>query len=145
MKRILRFSSIILLAIIFLPGCGKYDEGPDLTFKSKKDRLTNTWIVAEVFVNGEIRIDLPPEYINFVFKLNPNQEAQVNYVQTDGNTLNGEWEFYNDKCNFRVKVMALGGPEILSEFKIRKLKSHQLWVVDLDTQEELRLIPNTRF
>ncbi len=32
-------------AVVFLASCGKYEDGPGLSLRSKKARLTGTWVV----------------------------------------------------------------------------------------------------
>lgn len=44
---------LLVLSVLLLFGCKKYEEGPSISFRTKKARLTNAWnIERKVFPNG---------------------------------------------------------------------------------------------
>lgn len=60
----LKLRCIFIFLVISLTSCGKYEDGPDFSLRTKKQRLTGTWIVVETipkqqgFQEGDYIIDL---------------------------------------------------------------------------------------
>lgn len=57
MRKLHLFSLLVLLAIGF-SGC-TYDEGPLISFVSKKERVANTWVVNTANINGVDGSEIP--------------------------------------------------------------------------------------
>ena len=77
--------STILVLMICLAGCNSYDEGPALTLRSKKGRLTGTWKLVNA--------------IGFVADGRTwTLERDESYREELGNWFeDGSWEFDNKK------------------------------------------------
>lgn len=53
MKRnVLLMFSVIVSLMFILPSCGKYEEGPGISLRTKKQRLVGKWI-ADKYVTDE--------------------------------------------------------------------------------------------
>ena len=53
MKTTLKLTTLLVgLALVFGTSCGKYEEGPGISFTSKKARVANTWEIEKYIVDG---------------------------------------------------------------------------------------------
>jgi len=90
---------ILVLALLSLTvvSCGKYEEGPGFSLISKKNRITNTWILSKVEVNG---LDETPSSSSYTMKITLKEDETVTAeytVFTLPYTITGTWAFNSDK------------------------------------------------
>ena len=116
---------IALLVAIILPSCGKYEEGPAISFRSKKSRLVNEWKIDEWYSAGinitQTQLDTKP---GFVLKITEDGKWIESYTVGSGtNTTEKTWEFSSDKKNVNVSI---GGTSL--SYEILKLKQDELWL-----------------
>ena len=93
MKKFLVLAFLSVLAV----SCGKYEEGPGFSLISKKNRVTNTWVLSKVEVNGQ---DETPQSSSYTLKmtLKEDETLSANYtVLTIPFTTTGTWAFNSDK------------------------------------------------
>ena len=93
MKKLFFIAFLSLLAV----SCGKYEEGPGFSLISKKNRVTNTWVLSKVEVNGQ---DETPQSSSYTLKmtLKEDETLSANYtVLTIPFTTTGTWAFNSDK------------------------------------------------
>jgi hypothetical protein len=86
--------TILALAVV---SCGKYEEGPGFSLISKKNRVTNTWVLSKIEVNGQ---DETPQSSTYTLKmtLKEDETLSANYtVLTIPYTTTGTWAFNSDK------------------------------------------------
>jgi hypothetical protein len=69
-----RIASVLVISLFVLglglSSCGKYEDGPSISFRSKKARLVGTWVVEKIYLNGNeqtlitssLEIDKDEEY-----------------------------------------------------------------------------------
>jgi hypothetical protein len=91
-----KFLVLVLLSVIVV-SCGKYEEGPGFSLISKKNRVTNTWVLSKVEVNGQ---DETPQSSSYTLKmiLKEDETLSANYtVLTIPFTTTGTWAFNSDK------------------------------------------------
>jgi uncharacterized lipoprotein NlpE involved in copper resistance len=121
-------------AVIMLASCGKYEDGPGFSLRSKTARLAGTWTVTEAFqgtvdittslTNGgtvEATFDKDGSYIytyNFVILGFP----------TTG-SVNGTWAFSSDKSALEVT----DGSGQMDSSKILRLTNNELWLEQSDS------------
>ncbi|HBF88306.1 MAG TPA: hypothetical protein DDX39_06650 [Bacteroidales bacterium] len=48
MKRVITLSTLFILVAFTFNSCSKFEEGPGISLKSKKARLTNTWTIETI-------------------------------------------------------------------------------------------------
>ena len=104
-----KISNKVLLAgglatTIALTGCGKYEDGPNMSLLTKKQRLTGDWEVEKLMSNGTNLIsngdELEMEFDkdgDFEFKTISNYTPIYGTSYSYSDTYKGEWEFSNDK------------------------------------------------
>ena len=118
--RILGFLAIATIAIASLASCGKYEEGPGFSLRSKKARLTGEWELKKLTFNDTEVTDFGSLVIEF------KKDDKVIETSTDDGvteTENGEWEFTSSKE--KVKITYTDGET--SEFEIIRLTNKEFW------------------
>jgi hypothetical protein len=129
-------TSVILFAaalagVTVFEGCKKYEEGPGLSFRSREERVANTWEVEKV-LEGGVEVANPDGTVTF------DKDGGFSATYTSFGvsiTLNGTWQLVNDDEDIEVKVTS-NGISSTTTAKILKLKEKELWVKDLgDTND----------
>ena len=118
-------TTVQLLLVIFLltsSGCSKYEEGSFFTIRTKKGRITNTWIpVKYVYPNGSSTTDVAEGEIT----LDKDMSASLS-VEFGGTVFSvpGSWKFIDDKQGINVTVSAFNFSDSRN-YEIVKLKSRR--------------------
>ncbi len=116
--------SLALLAVAFVLGsCSKYEEGPSLSLRTKKARITGTWKVDKyVSENGTETESNDDSTIEI--------EKDGTYTVTSGSTsFSGTWEFNSDKSGI-ITSFEFGGVTQTDEMTIIKLRNDEMWLTD---------------
>jgi len=144
MKKI-AFSLLTIILISISPSCKKYEEGPALSFRSKKERLENNWKYEKIIVNEEEQV-LDSDDEKFRLKLDKEGLAIKEIANASGPaSFVGTWEFADHKEILKTtfNYSYFGNPvEEITEYTIVKLNNKDLWleVISGDTSE-YHLIP----
>lgn len=114
----LRFLSIALLGSVSLYSC-KYDEGPGISLRAKRDRVANEWKVVKMTYGG---VDVTNKINDTIFSsiINLSRTGKYNIVHIDkfGKTSHtGKWgekwvKQYNGYCDhlpYPIKDLAMNG------------------------------------
>lgn len=97
----MRLFVLSLLAISFLTisSCSKYDDGPSISFTSRKARLCNDWILESYFRNETDKTD-DNQTVKLVFDKDGtySMSTVTNYAgQLQGEYEHGTWQFEDNK------------------------------------------------
>jgi hypothetical protein len=127
---IILFSVIIGIGIL---GCQKYPDGPLISFKSKAERLSNTWSVDNYKVNGNDYTSLVSGYTETFTK---GGSYSYNWGIISGA---GTWAFQNN--DKEVRITGTSNQSDVTLF-ILKLESTQFWyyIMDGDDKKEFHMI-----
>lgn len=109
-------TAFIILSIV---SCGKYEDGPSISFRSKKQRIVNTW--QNDYDSDEI------------FDFKDDGSCEVYYISDLPFKYNGTWEFSEDKSQITVTVSGNPGFGTISAqyiFNIIELRNEKLCVDD---------------
>jgi hypothetical protein len=123
---------IFFTIAVFATSCGKYEEGPSFSMKSKTKRLSREWIVDKVIEN---EIEITSTY-NMMF---PNHTMLFldygSLKETIGLTEMAKgWKWGEDKETIIVSFSLLG-VQRSDTFYIRRLTSKEFWyTVTLDNK-----------
>jgi hypothetical protein len=101
--------------------CGKYEEGPNFTFLSKKARITNTWKFTSQTING---IDVTPDLTLYSLTKTIKKDGTFDTEYTilsQPFTSSGSWAFSDDK-----KIIILIDPTGTETYEILKLTNSEL-------------------
>jgi hypothetical protein len=130
MRKLAVIVSLSLLCTLLAgSGCKKYEDGPYLSFKSREERISNTWKVGKVLKNEEeitplVNTDLP----NLKWTFSTNGEA-TRSVDVNGTTVTvaGQWALQSDDEEIRIVIDS----QLYSEdtvWVIIKLMEDEFWV-----------------
>ena len=132
----------VLLATFLFAGCGKYEEGPGISLRSKTARVANVWKIDKYTVDG-VEQDVT-SLGDWSWEYTKDNKVTSTYVIAGQTTTDeGTWEFNDDKTELGVKGSTSTN---FSYSKILKLKNKELWMTDPDsdtssTKSEIRYIP----
>ena len=128
MKSILKISVLIIALSSILVSCKKYVDGPMVSLRTKKARLTGDWVIDKVTVNGE---DKTADYqavqgANFVLKIEKDEKYHTEGAFPDA----GSWKLGEDKDDVYFTSDQPGSKE--QPFRILRLKNKELWLKATD-------------
>lgn len=141
-KKIKLFASLVL-AVIIIFSCKKYPEGPTISFRSKTERLSNTWHVKQYIENGTDKTnDFNNVFQNYVLTIRNDLSYAMSYKVLGLINYNetGIWAFNTNKTGITFKNNANNNT---SNWTILKLMEQELWGKYLDSNKtiEIHLIP----
>lgn len=130
-----------LFASFSLVSCSKYEEGPAISLRSKKERVANTWKIDKAYRNGE---DVTEDYDQYTLKLTKDGDASLAALFASGNLsfeyeTDGTWKFENSK---EVLNLDFEDDDADAKYQILKLKEDELWLREQGGEDELHLKPN---
>jgi hypothetical protein len=118
-----------------------YEEGPDISFRSKIKRISNTWKIEQAFKDDEDisnnynywKVTLTPEgYFFFFFSLD-NSSFNINFT--------GTWELSDDKKIIEVFIQDGLNNTTIQHYEIIRLKENEMWLIRQEDGEEWRMVP----
>lgn len=117
----------LYIIVLFLVSCGKYEQGPNFSLISKKNRLVNKWYPGEVY--------LPDNYaVSFEYNGNIEFKSDGTYSEFTGqDSITGTWEFSPTKRIINIET------DFFITFKILRLTNKEIWFVDQIENREYHL------
>ncbi len=99
--KLLKLSSccLVIFSLVFA-SCSKYEEGPAISLRSKKERVVNTWN-ADKFVTEQGNDATDFGEITLTFEENGDYTTEINAFGRT-NQSGGTWEFRNDKEDLAI-------------------------------------------
>ena len=141
-KKVLKPGLILLVIVMFLPSCSKYDEGPVLSLYSREKRVQGRWYFSSVKYNevdstDSYRVD-PLQYIEFY--INPEKGAIWNAYTWSVNASGygaqnlGMWKFNDeqDSITMVTTITIYTGNNVREDttvynWKINRLAYTEFW------------------
>ena len=120
------YFSFAIAILITLSAC-KYEKGPFIAFTPKGDRVNNTWIEGEVFINDVAATTAGIQKVTFF----DGGNVSIDFDNGAGGTIAyvGDWAFSDKKKDLVLTLVEYQGTAQLSAtWPIIKLKEKQLWV-----------------
>ena len=128
MKKII-YAFAILVGLQFA-SCGKYDEGPGFSLRSKTARLAGEWTIEKMTVDGQ---DFTAFATAFITSTEFTKDGDYIVSGTDWNNLpyeeKSKWAFSDDKS--QVVVTDTDGTK--SSMDILRLTNSEFWAKDVDS------------
>lgn len=128
--------SLLLAAVVFVTvfnfsSCGKYDEGPSLSLRTKTSRLTGEWEVVRIGDQA-----FPSDGYSLEMSFDKGGDFEFSYSYDGyGYTSSGTWEFSDNKEDIEINQ-----DNEITEFRILKLTNKELWFENKEGDiEEYRL------
>ncbi|MEN9943524.1 MAG: hypothetical protein RLZZ91_1525 [Bacteroidota bacterium] len=114
-------------AMLFLVSCGKYEDGPDFTLRSKTARIAGSWTLEKYMVDGvDLTSQVTAADLAISFKYDKDGSySEVTYLSGQvASTNSGTWKFSLDKENL---VVAYTNGTVYAQ-KILRLTNSELWL-----------------
>lgn len=143
----------IAVSAMILSSCGKYEEGPAFSLRTKTARITGEWQVEKVFENGN---ELTGEETEYYDAMTVKLDKDGTGLMTVNLSFEGmdfsfseqlEWQFSDDKTELEVRTKD-SEEDMWSEWTsstILRLTNDELWVEDEETYNDQTYITETRF
>lgn len=134
----------VMILAFFFTSCRKYEEGPNISFRSKEARIRNNWAIESITVNG-VEHSKEPFYSkqkHYMYENGKYITTVYDPVTLELNNIDGEWLLLDN-----ARVLALsqynytGNVDTTVEYNILKLFEKQLWLRSLDNRIEMHLVP----
>ena len=145
MKAIKTLLAVILVSgILISTGCKKYEEGPVVSLRSKKERVINDWLLKEEYKNGakqdnsNTTIELEIKDDGSVIKTTTFSYTVFGETQTTTITNYYNWEFNSDKTKLILTVSNEDGENYSygESYTIVKLYENEMWLKYIDGDDE---------
>jgi hypothetical protein len=121
------FLAAAVVTVLNFQSCGKYEDGPGFSLRSKTARLTGEWEVVRV---GATSYPHDGYSVEFEFEKSGDFSQTVSEVGYGSYSYTGDWEFASDKENLEIIVDGA-----LIDFEIKRLTNEELWLEDEFNQE----------
>jgi len=144
MKNILSLIAVLLVVSFFVTSCRKYEEGPNVSLRSKKARVTNNWRIESAQLNGtEVSLDpLWAKQKHYMYKDGKYIINVVNPITLEARNLQGNWVLYDHDTKIALTTKNFSGNiDSTNEFNILKLYNKQFWIRKIDNSLELHFVP----
>jgi hypothetical protein len=133
---------LLAIPLLILGGCGKYEDGPAISLRSKEARICNTWQVSSAMQNGVDKTsDFNAAFAGYLLDIRKDETYTLSYSPFSLGEVNdqGRWEFTSDKMEIRF----INSDNETSQYHILRLKEKELWVrfTDDNGEWEVHLVP----
>lgn len=126
------------ISVVFI-SCGKYEEGPSISLRTKKARLTGVWEISKQMYNGrEVSLTAEDKELTFEFKKDESFEMSMPPYK-----ITGTWAFSSDKAKLIIEVSLFGQTE-KTELTILRLTNKELFVEEKEDNDVIRSEYNKR-
>lgn len=157
MKRL----TVLLMAIASLAiafnSCGKYEEGPDFSLRTKTARITGTWEIEKMTFKTLENDELIQEE-----EYSPEADEQITYTLERGGTgevvyseifdgvtftesMDLEWRFSDDKTELEVREKYDGTWSAWESTTIIRLTNSEMWLQEIETYGDIKYVSELRF
>ncbi|MCA6364371.1 MAG: DUF5004 domain-containing protein [Bacteroidetes bacterium] len=136
MKKVLASLAIVALLAgsVSVAGCGKYEEGPSISLRTKKARLVGDWKIVKVEVNGTDQTNSQLALVtdqNFKFEKDGKYSfaitTNVPIIGLVNTTRSGSWEFVSDKEEIKITEVD-GNTSSSTTSTILRLTNKEFWM-----------------
>jgi len=131
-------TGILIILVGAFTGCQKYKDGPLISFASKEERVSNTWIVEKAYADNA---DVSKDYDQYEIYLANDGDAELSahytvFGVTYSSKTSGSWNFTNDKSNILINY---SDDSQDAEYQILRLTEQELWLQEIGQDLELHL------
>ena len=132
MRRLIAVLLVVILSVVTFESCGRYENGPEFSFRSAKSRIVGEWYLADLLVNDKHEQTLFDMESSSELTLNDDGTFLYNKVQAvkSPQELVGEWSFGEDKTELvLIQLDSING-DSERMYKITRLSKDELWLVN---------------
>jgi hypothetical protein len=130
MKTLELTTLLLAIGLIFGSTSCKYEEGPILSLRTKKDRIAGDWVIEKT-IESDGTEDTDWDGVEVTFDKDGTGKSSYTYTifgVSTTQTTNFNWEFTDSKK--KLKITTEDGD--VDESTILKLKNDEMWVIDTD-------------
>ena len=129
MKKVSLLLTVIVAVTLMFSNCGKYEEGPAISFRTKTARVANDWVIEKYIVDGEEQ-DIS-WFSGYVLTLEKDGTGRYTFK---GSSEEIKWEFDSSKEKLGITDADKSFEDDDYE-TILKLKNDEMWIKDEDGDE----------
>lgn len=120
------FLAATVVTILNFQSCGKYEDGPAFSLRSKTSRITGEWEVVQIGADA-----YPQNGYSIEFEFEKNGDFTFTYSYgTYSYSYLGDWEFSSNKEELDIIVDGY-----VETYEIKRLTNKELWLEDNTNQE----------
>jgi hypothetical protein len=131
---------VAALSMLVFSACNKYDDGPGVSLRSRKERISNEWRVDKAY-NGSDDVSSDFDQYNITLRKDNSTtlEATYSFLSVDYSySTNGTWSFLDNDTKVRVDYE---NNDADNTYVILKLEEDRLWVREEGSDLVLHLVP----
>ncbi len=93
----------LIVLLLIIGACKKYEEGPLISLRSKEKRLCQEWKMKKLMINGNVEPDDDIAYYYWDIDKNGTINAKLAYVDWPGEeTMTFKWEWMDNKTGIKI-------------------------------------------
>ncbi|MBK7763782.1 MAG: hypothetical protein IPI46_10500 [Bacteroidetes bacterium] len=144
MKRLASVLIFGLVVMVSISSCRKYEEGPNISLRTKKARVTNNWKYESAQVDG-IEVSLNPYYAkqkHYFYRDGKYIQTIIDPVTLEARNLQGTWVLYDHDKKIAITTKNFSGNiDSTTNYSILKLFEKQMWLRTTDNSREFHFAP----
>lgn len=123
--------------MVLIAGCGRFEEGPFMSFRSVKNRVDGTWQLSQHLENGGDSTLAYLDGMTIVWTFD-KKEMTLEYTYRDQEPRAGTWEVNGTDLIVRVEQFTPGGDLYMEDdtLHLTRLTNKEMWIKFSDTVEE---------
>jgi hypothetical protein len=117
---------VLFACLTTFSACKKYEEGPALSFRSKSERVANTWTLESYYENGTNKTS---DFSDWDVVMVTDKDGAIKITQTHKPSqgkleVSGTWAFKNDKEQIEVVFPSPTGTQV---WDVLRLYEKEFW------------------
>lgn len=144
MKNTVIVALVFTLVALGFTSCRKYEEGPNISFRTKEARVTNNWRIESALVNGVEQGNDPywEKQKHYFYRNKSYNQTIIDPVSLEARNINGTWALYDNGKKIAITQKNFSGNiDSTNDYNIIKLFEKQFWIRKTDNSLELHFIP----
>jgi len=118
----------VLVFLFSIQSCSKFEDGPVISFRTKKQRLSQNWKI-EYSINLKTGVRHSADYESWLLSFTKGGSYSKSiYYNNTPTTITGNWILSGNQLKLETTV---GSEKIIEFYTITKLTKKELWVKDL--------------
>lgn len=122
MKRTLTYTFSLVAILMVFAACGKYEEGPGISLRSKKARVVGEWKVTELTLNGT---NTMTDGSTTELDITEDKFTTRNITAAGSVSVTADWEF-DDKKEHIVATYTNNGTTTTERWEILRLANKEM-------------------
>lgn len=142
-----RIASILLFGfaiLVSVSSCRKYEEGPNISLRTKKARITNNWRYESAQVDG-VEVSSDPYFAkqkHYFYRDGKYIQTIIDPITQEARNLQGNWVLYDNDKKIAVTVkIPPANKDSTNNYSILKLFEKQMWLRTTDNSREYHFAP----